>query len=628
MKLLLLQCKQEYCAAKKMLQDQWHDVICIAWTPYAVESLRNNDEKVIVPADVCMNISVRQRLPEYVRLVKWAELMDELAADAMPLLRELNVRPFLNKLMPFRIFFFLYFQEIIKLQSVIDQYKPEEVFFFAYEDERSVLSNVLARSIHCVVPTVLTPLSPAWDFSSILPVTDLVPNWLHQHTFFKNILKMLFKKPKHKSLVTFVQSCLLMFGLNQPKTRILVMHAGWDVSQILMQLKHSLDCQLFFWEDFLFKAKKYFVPLDKIIDAIETSSHARELMTYEGVDISEFVMPYVKKTLSYDIHVLLRSAQIFRKLQNNHKIDLVVSSHELTHAETIFDQCRMYNIPIALFTHGIGYGVLQGHPLVPLCSLRNNEKEYFYYYTFSSATDSFYAEIQEMIPETNLNVKSIGSKHFEKLYATTSVCSDMSKKEFVNICYVCGGVGLLNSFLKTAGHDDAALYRLRYQVLDCVGINNNVRLHFKFGYQSEKFGLDFERDIVSGKYSGVSAISSAKTLQDVVGEMDVVIVDSLTTAWFELLGTQKVLIFFLDDRDLAFIPDAAALLGKRVMIAHNEQELLACIQDIVQNKFNAKIFTKQDVYNDDFKNKYILGKGDANSDTAVDSLLKILRNKT
>jgi hypothetical protein len=197
----------------------------------------------------------------------------------------------------------------------------------------------------------------------------------------------------------------------------------------------------------------------------------------------------------------------------------------------------------------------------------------------------------------------IGSIFFEKLLKQ-NLNSREKTNQCLNICYVCSSLGNYNAFFNKGIYDDASLYNMRYEIVDILKNQTNLKVYYKLGYNTEKFGLELERNIIQNQLTNIEAIPSNTRLSDFLDIVDLFILEVPSTTLFEVLTTKKHVITLLDTRAISITDDARNLLKKRAMIVESYNEFINTIHDVAENHTNAKVFTDTNPEDQNFILKY------------------------
>lgn len=630
MDMLLLQNYDELEVAQKLLGDRFEKLKIIAWTPFAVDILREKNIPYTTIADHLTEYYNPQRYISQIKQFKeWCDIVDNHVSSSVPEVASLQIRPFLNKLLPLRVEFFLYFNEMDKLNLLLNALKVHSVYYFYYpEPQLSLLSRLMdiigGKNKHEVN---FVRLEPKDKYKSVFPKDGLVPDWFDQKNKFYNIAKYIIQRPKYKSLSSLISGLTGYRLFKKREYNILVLSLDWDVKNILILLKQQIDCNFIFWEDVPTGIhKKINIPVRSIIEKLKNDLDAHHWTTYQGNDIFNVFIPEIEKILINDVPRFISTVRKFKKMHNRFNFDIVIAPMVMTPHEAIFDQCENLDIPCVTFLHGGTVGLIEGYPLIGLCPRGRRKEVDLFHIVYSEALVEFCDNLKMVFPSFTAKNISAGSNYFEKLVKNgKDVCWGISSH--LKICYVCSGIGVFNVGTKRGLYDDASLYELRHKIIDKFINRTDFCVFYKLGYNSENYELAFEKKIINGFWKNIKAVPSHKKLIELLDEMDVFILETPSTTLFEVLTTTKPVILLIDPRALDITDDAKKLLENRVTIVRSSNELEVCIQDIIENGINARAFTLLDHKDNAFIVKYATC-GEGNSlKRSVDFLEAVLKQR-
>jgi len=276
----------------------------------------------------------------------------------------------------------------------------------------------------------------------------------------------------------------------------------------------------------------------------------------------------------------------------------------LPQCEAIFDQCIDANIPIALFAHGGTYGIIDHYP-IDYFPLQQKSKTNLYMLVYSSEIASYGERILNNLNFNNPQNISVGSVYYDNLLQKNNSMESIQKDNVLRICYVCSGIGIYSSFFKNSQYDDAALYNLRYRALNKLRNNSNLKVFFKMSYDTDKYNLKLEQDIINHKYENINPVLPKNKFINLLDKADIFILETPSTPLLEALTTSKPIIVMVDPRSISFAPAAKKIIQKRVTIAESGDELINYIEDIIINNTRAKAFIQPDHRDFSFINKYV-----------------------
>lgn len=624
MDLLILQNNEEIEIAKKELGGSFEKIKIIAWSPFVLDGLRNHGFTFTTCAEYLDDkFQPDIMISQYKQLKEWCEIIDRNVSQFVPEVASLRIRPFLNKLAPLRIVFFLYFLELDKLNILIKKTSPNKVYYFHYpKPQHSLLSRIMdVLPKNNTLGVSFVRLTPQCCFKSFFPIDGLVPDWFYRKGMLYKIAKFIIRKPGYKTFFSFISGIIGYSFLKN--TNILVLHAGGEVGEILLRLKQQIPCNFIFWEDVHVRNDiSIRIPTDEIVDKLRSDSHIHQCTTHLGIDLFDIFVPEIERTLIDDLPIFISTVKRFKILNKRFKFSLVLTAYEQTQVEAIFDQCDDLGMPSVLFAHGIGTGLLEGSPVAPLCMRGKGKTSKLYHFVYSKTMADYCDEFRKQFPDFMSRNVPVGSDYFENLIKKNK---GMTCKigDHIKICYVCSGVGAYNSVIKKGLYDDISLYELRYMVVDKLKDRSDITVYFKFGYNTEECGLEFEKNVIKGLWKNIKAIPSNKKFVDFMEVADLFIFESVSTAWFELLTTSKPAIFIIDPRAISLRKQEELLMQDRITIVRSMKEFELCIEDIIKNGKESSVFTRPNHSDKTFITRFATG-GDFGSIERTTNFLKSL----
>lgn len=630
MDLLILQNGDELKTAEKVLGDTFRRTDKIAWTPFAINSLRKGDISYETIADYATEKNDSHQLTsQLVQFREWCDIVDKHIASSIPEVASSGIRPFMNKLLALRIDFFLYFSEIDKLNVLLKKTGAMNVYYFHYPKPRpsliSRLLDVIEKDNKWGVN--FKRLVPESNYRSFFPAAGLVPDWFDRRNgLWYKAARFMLRRSANRNIPSFIEGVTGHHVLNREKRNILVLSVDWDVSEILSKLKQRVNCNFIYWDDVLVKHPRGNVPVEQIMERIKNDPDAHTWTSRCGMDLFDLFVPEIEKTLRDDVPLLISIVRRFRELNNRFNFCMLISSYQLTQWEAIFDQAEALDIPVTLFLHGGAIGPLEGYPPIQLCSRGGREPSKLYHLVYSEAISNYCDSFRTDFSNYTARNIPVGSYYYEKLLERNNG-KRRTEGNHIKIYYVCGGVGIHNCTFNRGIYDDASLYELRYRVIDKFRNMPDSTLYYKMGYNTEHCGIELEQEILGGVFENVVAVPSDTNLVDILAEADLFIMESPSTTLFEILTTSKPAVLLIEPRALELTEPACALLKDRVTIVGSATELADCIDDIAKNGLQAKAFVRPDHSDKAFINTFATHGGHNSMERTLDFFESVIGQK-
>lgn len=626
MDILLLQNTGEFETAKRGLGNSLKNIEIIAWSPFAIDDLQKNNIKYTSAFDHFeKKFNPDNEISKYKKYIEWCEMIDNHILQLVPEIKNLRIRPFLNEMHSLRMFFFFYISEIDKLKDLIDSLNPEKVFYFNYPYHHfsmlSKLVNIICKTNKWGVDFVRLE-DPQIEYKSLLVKNRVIPDRLERDKIWMKIARYVIRKPEYKNLLSLLTGLTCSRLFRKEKYSILILNVHRDIKKILMQLRDKSACDLIFWEDIHVKSPAFLnIHSEKIINELKKDKKTHQWTTINEIDMFDLFIPAIKSTLNNDVLMLIVTVMKFRELNERFKFNLVISGHEAPQVGAIWDQCEDLDIPIAHFLHGPA-NYIKGFTNVPVSVIGRKNPSKFYYFVYTDAVAEHHNCLKKKFSSLSSNTIPVGSNYFEEL--VKKGCKIKSKPgDILKICVVYGGFGYANRWV----YDDAYLYRLRYNVIEKFKNIPNITLIIKFGYNTEDLGLELDKKSSSGFWKNVHTISSTKKLTEILDVPDLFILEDPSSPLFEVLTTCKPVILHIDHSRLYFTQKAERLLQNRVTIVRSSKELELCIDDIIENGREARVFKQPNPNDNAFINSYATSGWFNNVERAVDKINSILKMK-
>lgn len=631
---LLLQNADELDMARECLKDSIENIKIVAWSPLVIDTLKRNNLPYTTVSDYTTEVYQPTTLiSQYRQYKQWCAVVDIHVSEEIPDIMSLGIRPFFSKINALRQIFFLYFSEINNLYTLVKKTEVNSVYYFHYPTPQlSLLSrimDIIQNNNKWGVNFVR--LEPESEYRSMFPDAGIVTDWFDRKRRWERIARFVVRKPQYKDLTSFLAG---FSGCNLFKNKapnILILNTHFDVEKVLEKLKQRIPCNFVFWEDVTVKnPRQTKVSSNEIINKIRNDHLAHQWTTYHGIDLFDLFIPEIQKTINSDTPFLISTVRKFLELNDKFKFSLVIAGNELTQISPIFDKCEDLEIPVALFLHGGGcVGPLEGYPIIQVCLRGRKERSQLYYFIYSEGIANYCENLKKYFPEFTSHNIPVGSSYFEGLLEKNSkMKTDLSNNNNVNICYVCGPVSKHNCNFNSGLYNDAALYDLRYKVIEILGNKPGISVLYKMGYNTENYGIELEKRINKGFWKNIKSVSSSRRLTELLEESDVFVLEIPSTTLFEVLTTSKPVILLIEPRALALTEQAEKLLRNRVVIVSSWKEMELCLEDIVKNRRKSEVFTYTNHDDKTFLTTYATRGDYKSAERTVDFLEAIIRRKT
>jgi hypothetical protein len=614
MEYFLFQDSKEVKAAQAFLGEGFKSVTPIAWTPSAVDGLKDagniNLPHTFANQSIADTGKIAQRLSSY---RDWCKMLDKIVSNHVVDIEKMQIHPFLHQVFANRSVFNMYFNEIESIYNLWDANKSATFHFFYYsKEEFSSLSRIFDMiKIQKSWDIDFELHTPEWKLGGTMIHQPLVAEWIspldqRSNSIFRVIGRYIkhnflysvwMKKNQRKSVKSLVASYLKMVPSKKKNRRVLVLSNSYETQQFVSKIEKDSDAQVYYWEDMTDNFNVSMgISVNKIISDIKNTSEMSLFTTYYGVNIFSLIEQTIRDKLVNDLPRYVANIRLFLELDDKVHFDMVVSGHELTLVEAIFAQCASRGILSMTFLHGgtTGYQLQSVMPQY----YRYGSREYFYELVYTGAISHF-LEKQTEIYNGNIKHAVVGSYYYQRL--ETEYVPTKRTNNVLNVCYVVGPLGPVFGIDSRRGpSSDPAIYDLWWKIIEIFSNNHKVKLYFKFGRDIERFNLSLFERINKHDFENVEGISSNTSLIDVSNKMDLFLLDSPSTPLSELQITQKPILFYLDPSSYILTEESENLLKKRVMITKSIDEFMCQIKKVIQYGANAPVFTEYDLQNNKF----------------------------
>lgn len=584
-----------------------------AWTPSAVDALQKIGIDYICAGDVNNNyFDYKEREILIKQYGEWACCIDEIIKEEIPDFAYNNIIPFQHHFAHYRNIYMMYIMEIDILYKLKSMVNPKKIYYFKYNDnEFSPISRV----------TKIIEYSKKWEieFIALLPNWKLLETEKEQHiktnynpqldlashnlfnigiTWSKSVLKQkIFGKKAINNIISLVSG--LSFGrFNRKGTNVLVFVSNeQETNPILSALKAKVrNINYIFWEELLpnFIPEINFDP-KRILELIKENKKIKELSSYKEINFFSNVYHEIENIVNEDIIRFYRNVVYFKILNDRLKFKLVISAYNFALLEAIYNQCEQMSIPLVITPHGGTVGIFYGAPFQYEYIRKGGD--FFYSFVYTKAIKDF----QENVffnTKNKVNFISVGSSYFKTLYQQRGKFSIRTKQLRMNICFVLG------MFVKVADNNigilrESCMYELLIKTLNQAKINDQVKITIKCGYGFEDYDLDIFKNFPECKF-----VSSATKLTDIMWDMDVFLLPSLSSSFFELACTNTPILMLVDPRVFAVDEKAMKLIKKRACVVQKKEEFLERTKDLFIYNRQSSVIKDADPYNDDYFYSY------------------------
>lgn len=609
------------------------DSIKIAWNPYAVDGLIKNGISFKTISDLQNKKSRIEDLESDLdNYLNWGILLDKYINKNCEQIRNLKIRPTLNKLHNMRLLFSEYFSQIDHLEIIKQNFNPKKIYYYDYDNSplNKIISHIKKSSQWNVE---FVSLQASWDYRSLKLNNSSIPFWFSRDSIIKKIVKALFRYSKFGLSSILETFSGLRFAKNKSKY-ILILNTGWSTIRVFKELKKQGNYKFIFWESVIINKKNDInYNINSIFNEFKDDKKSHNYTTRYGIDFFDLFLPIIKDSFENELPEYILSVKKFLKLNNKFKFQMVSSINRLTESNALFDQCFYLHIPALVFDHGVPFGFFNTSASEGLTLYGTIKKSPPLLFNMVYGKHS--VNYLKKTKNSNLLERSqeiaIGSPYFSNLL--------LKNKHFVhkpdgvmNICYVFGGIlDFHGSYNKDGLNNPASLYRLRYKFIEKIKNNQKFLINCKLGFNSEKFDFLIEKSIDKGRWSNIIATSSSEKLINIFSNVDLFIIDQFSTPFFEVLTTSLPVIAILDSNSAilnTISNKARQLLDKRVTIVSNEMEFLNCIDDLIDNQYNSKIFNEKNHNDSTFINEYTTLDNFSSADSSIESIERIINYKS
>ena len=626
MDLLLVQNHHEIKEAKDQLGENYNIIQKIAWTPFAVDGLKHENVEYKTSADYQFQPYPANLLDvEFLKFRKWCQRLDTHIQHVVLEAEQLKINPFLNILQAFRIIVFLYFQEVEKLRLIVNKEKAETVYYFHYSGNESGLLSGLIDQLEKqnVWNNRFVRLISENRPQSLFNKDRIVPVWFTKPNVFKSFARHILRRTKYKEHLEFLSGISRYKFFNKRAKTILVLTHNNEFGKLIENLKNSDNYKCIYWEDLVFQYEPQLSSIsNNITEFIHNDKFIRNWLVRCDLDLFDLLVPDIQNVLSNFLPKYISTVKIFLDLQKSMKFDLVITMMPLTQWEVIFDQCVELDVPVVVFLHGGTLGLLEGlEPTYPY-SFNQSGSAKLYKFLYSDVISDFCNKNYKKNELNNPVNVAVGSIYFDELEKRYSSIKCLAK-ENLQICYVCAPVGLYNSCFKCGVYDDAALYKMRYEVVELFRKAINIHTTFKLGYNTEKHIL-LDKTLIKGNELNISALPSNCRLTDIIENYDLFILEIASTTLIEILASNKPVLLYKDPIAFNFSNENTPLLESRVTIANSTSEFYKHIKDIVDNLHNANVFTDTNHEDRRFFNTFTKSNNKSAITNSVDKIKTIV----
>ena len=637
MELLLLQDAAEISPARDIWGDDLRGVQVIAWTPSAIDGLMAAKIPFSCPYDFCNDIfDWEARDCFYDDYHAWCRKLDNIVHRYCPEFNNLEINPFLHQVLGYRSYLYLYRNELDKLQCLMRDAEAFRINFFLYSDE---VFSPLSRVLELVDWGEVVSYPATWPLSGTLSEYSFPVDWIGDFDLAKNSVFRSFarwSKEWAKRLLGYGKHVRKFGGLicgvsggslaEKAKNILVFSSTEAEVLPVLRELEKEPDVRVLQWNDCVIgTGTDLEVPVTAILAEMDEDSDIREFTTYQGVDLWPLERAMVERVVSHDLKRFLSNVRGFLKINQRCPIDLVVTAYELPLCEAIFQQCERLSISRVVFLHGGTVGFWKSVPLMYPYFRDGGEKHYQLGYTLAT---KYYMDERAHRFGALGRFLPVGSSYYKKLKVAYQYRQKEVKKQTLRVCYVAGSFGPSLAVDTNKGcYEDATLYRLMRRSVDIIAGTPEVQLFIKFGRDIERYELDLFRLVKDGHWGNIFKIGSDRLLTDLMGEMDVFIVDQPSSPFCELQASNKPFMALVDARNFVLLPEAEEMVQKRAVLAANEAEFLDFIEDLAHRRWESCLM-RHPSSDDSFYSTYCWDDSQDAPNSAVELLKDILSRST
>ena len=360
--------------------------------------------------------------------------------------------------------------------------------------------------------------------------------------YLKNNLKFLLKKTEYRiSLINALFSRILVKWKNKNKNILILLANGNEVPNLISSIQKNKKYNLLFWENITPKFKSNFLfNINLIKQEIENNQSLRNICEYKDINFFELlkkniILPNLNQHLLMD---MVNNKINFEMIYKDIGIDLVITSNEFPIFEEIFNSCEKLSIPRIDFLHGGTVGFSLTITLLKEYFRKGGEKHYKFVYTDEIIK---FQNKYKSVFNINQNYMSVGSNKYRKIHDSNFL--ENKSKKYLNILYIIGPINNHTEFKKGI-MDDIWHLNLINNIIDFSKKNKYVNLYIKFSYGLGSKVPGILKKIT--KIDNIHLILSHKDASNFYNYMDLILLDGLSTPFFESASTNIPILIFCD----------------------------------------------------------------------------------
>ena len=619
----------------KLIQDRNFKIV-----PWSLQALDYIISKSIDYYDISDEFSNENYLKsnEWNKLIlkykNWCSRIDDIILNEIDEIKKIELKIFESLFIEVRGLFFTAYEETKKINYMRENTNISKIFFFDHE-KISNLTNSLLLHYSNIDPFKFNKikitsipisiknngyLNDSWKSIDVLKHYDIKKNSIIKIllSFFKiNIKYIMGLEYYYKSLNDLYAAT---FPKKIKKDTILIYDAiGSDFSPIINNLRKIKDFKIIFREDFLYnKNNSLNLNLKKIKQKLLSDTILEDLATFNKINLSKIFNDKIIAIIKDNAQILYDNAIFFIELNKTIKNRLILTSHQNAFSEFCFLHADKFNIPNIVFQHGFTSGFSHLGPHSPEY-MRIGSKNYNYFF-YTKAIVDFQKE-KKKIFQSNLNFYSLGSIgsfiHLNKAKKIKKILSDT-----INVCYVFGSTNTDKKFHR-GRWNDLIQYNLVLNLINKFANQNNIKFYIKLGYNIE-FQLPYLLKKIKN-IPNISIISSKKSLNNIIHNMDLFILNDFSTPLKEILATNQS-ILILENKSTS---DETEIfrdnLSRRATITSNTKNFDYYLDDLLAMRRKSEILSESKFKDKTFFNTYCIEKNSnpiVNIDKQIHALLK------
>jgi len=544
-----------------------------------------------------------------------------------PLLSELTY--FTNIVYRTRRSFYSIFEEIDNLYYLLSL-KPKNIYVF-YKDKMQK-DNAVLELIDCLNSDIeqkynFTKIKYGDYFSeNTIKIEELNEYSLMKNSiissfinYLKNNIKFLLKKAEYR--ITLINNLFprTFSKLKKNKKNILILLAnGNELPKIINTIQRDKTYNLLFWENIIPKFKSNFLfKINLIKEEINNNQNLRNICKYKDINFFELVKKNIifPNLNHYLLTDMVNNKINFEMMHHDIGIDLVITSNEFPVFEEIFNSCEKLSIPRIDFLHGGTVGFSLTITLLKEYFRKGGRKHYKFVYTEEIIK---FQNKYKNIFNINQNYISIGSTKYNQIHSNSYLAN--KSKNYFNILYIIGPINNHSLFQKGV-MDDVWHVNFINNIIDISKKNKEINFYIKLGYDLQNKIINILKKI--NEIDNIHLISTSKSAVETYDSMDLVLLDSLSTSFFEVASTKLPILMFYD-KTYEVDPLFEEVLRKRAIVADTEGELYLKLSQSLEIVKNLNLKNTDNNITNDLYYKYCNPKNTNSSSLAIKKIDEII----